>query len=86
MDANMAFCRLMLRNTMAEARTTFKRETIKEAWAIRIDHRTFEFQINVCAEFPKGFYWYDSADNAYHAKALGWGSAIESFKKRAKEA
>lgn len=65
---NSSFERLLLRDAVAEARKHGAK--IKNGWA-HLTCNTWEFHY-------KGFYWWGRAENAYHARALGWEAWIES--------
>lgn len=61
------FERLMLRDAVTEARKLGAK--IKSAWV----HAT----CNMWEFHYKGFYWWGKAENAYHARALGWEAWCE---------
>lgn len=75
-QTNTAFIRLMLRVTMRDVKARFAVATRKASWTANTGLGCWEFHINKCVEMPEGFYWYGHADNAYHARVLGWSEAL----------
>jgi hypothetical protein len=67
-DINIVFARALLRMTMSEVKPLTTAEERKTAWVYHSLRDGWEFR------GPNGFYWYGSADNAYHARQQGWAA------------
>jgi hypothetical protein len=91
-DINLAFCRALLKQVMAEVRKHATGEEIKNAWVYGYkngrDHAdSWEFHGpgrgpivgSTDPVKPPNFYWYGSADNAYDARAQGWQAWLEHY-------
>lgn len=75
-DTNVAFCRLLLTQLVAEFKTEFPHIRVtKHGWVICAGFRGhWEFH----AEGPAGkYYWNGHADNAYEARYKGWSAWAE---------
>jgi hypothetical protein len=76
-----AYCRILLKNVMAEVRHTFTREEIQSAWAWDASggrRQQFEFH------GPNGHYNHDVriADCKWSAAAGGWQHLLDELKER----
>lgn len=65
-DINIRFSRALLSSVQARVEALFPESNRAGAWVHRNDRQHWEFH------GPDEFYWYGQADNAYHARALGW--------------
>lgn len=71
-----AFCRTLLRHTMADVRKVTTADERKGAWAYRYSN------FAGAAEFhgPDGFLWNGTADCLWEARANGWAAYLETVK------
>ncbi len=70
---NHGFCRMLLKATRADL-TSEQRKRLVGAWSYTYERRMGEFHV------PKDdFYWYGSADCAYHARHQGIIAWLEKF-------
>jgi hypothetical protein len=74
--ANLAFCRLLLRDVLADVKRAFPDLDVRSSaicvWRFRSLRDTWEFH------GPGGFHWEGTATNAYEARANGWSAYLKS--------
>ena len=66
MNIDVQFCRLLLREVIAEVRAAFPGIKVGQAWVWKFQRDQWEFH------GPQGFYWHGRAANAYDARTKGW--------------
>lgn len=66
-NIDIAFSRALMREATKTVREFFPRISVqKDAWVHKSFRDSWEFH------GPDKFYWYGTADNAYHARYQGW--------------
>ena len=73
-DENIDFCRLMLKDSVSEARKLGAKIGKGRSWTSYSDRRYWYFDY-------MDFHWEGRADNAYHARSIGWEKWVESVNK-----
>ena len=70
-DANLQFCRTLLKVVLKEVDPLTSGAERKAAWVydLGMGHWEFHGPKNIAGD---EFYWHGSADNAYDARATGW--------------
>jgi hypothetical protein len=69
MNPNIDYCRRILKLTISALKFKHPEADLKKAWVIK----TSSLTASPMWEFHYGdFFWCDSADNAYDARAKGW--------------
>jgi len=75
-DLNIRYCRHYLWNTIAEAKGFFSKEVIASAKIGKLsryaNNQNFEFYLPKCEIFGRDIRMEMWADNAWHARAIGW--------------
>jgi hypothetical protein len=76
------FCRLLLKEVMAEVRQRVTPDTVNHSWGYKYQgERTCEFHINRCDEVPNSFYWHGQGCCVWAAKAEGWQKFLKQLDK-----
>lgn len=70
-NLNAVFCRMLHTRVMVDVKQVTTSTERDAAWAYNFGGGHWEFH------GPKGFYWHGEADNAYDARAKGWGAYLK---------